>query len=86
MYLEALLRARQYKEAAQVGQAFLKIEPNSPLAYRAIANGYFNEKKYIQAIEAFKKVDTLEFEDYRWLGASYQQLKKDSLGHDMSLR
>jgi tetratricopeptide (TPR) repeat protein len=79
MYLEALLRARQYKEATQVGQAFLKIEPNSPLAYRAIANGYFNEKKYAQAIETFKKVDTLEFEDYRWLGASYKQLKKDSL-------
>jgi tetratricopeptide (TPR) repeat protein len=79
MYLEALLRAGQYKEAAQVGQAFLKIEPNSPLAYRAIANGYFNEKKYVQAIENFKKVDTLEFDDYRWLGASYKQLKKDSL-------
>jgi len=79
MYLEALLRARQYKEAAQVGQAFLQKEPNSPLAYRAIANGFFNEKKFAQAIESFKKVDTLEFEDYRWLGASYQQLKKDSL-------
>lgn len=79
MYLEALLRARQYKEAAQVGQAFLKIEPNSPLAYRAIANGFFNEKKFVQAIENFKKVDTLEFDDYRWLGASYKQLKKDSL-------
>jgi tetratricopeptide (TPR) repeat protein len=79
MYLEALLRSRQYKEAAQVGQEFLKVEPNSPLAYRAIANGFFNEKKFAQAIENFKKVDTLEFEDYRWLGASYQQLKKDSL-------
>jgi tetratricopeptide (TPR) repeat protein len=79
MYLEALLRARQYKEAAQVGQAFLKIEPNSPLAYRAIANGFYNEKKYVQAIENFKKVDTLEFDDYRWLGMSYKQLKKDSL-------
>jgi tetratricopeptide (TPR) repeat protein len=79
MYLEALLHARQYQEAALIGQVFLKIEPNSPLAYRAIANGYYNEKKYAQAIESFKKVDTLEFEDYRWLGASYKQLKKDSL-------
>jgi tetratricopeptide (TPR) repeat protein len=78
-YLEALLRSGQYKEAAQRGQAFLKIEPNSPLAYRAIANGFFNEKKFVQAIENFKKVDTLEFDDYRWLGASYKQLKKDSL-------
>jgi tetratricopeptide (TPR) repeat protein len=79
MYLEALLKSRQYKEAAQVGQEFLKVEPKSPLAYRAIANGFFNEKKYVQAIENFKKVDTLEFDDYRWLGASYKQLKKDSL-------
>jgi tetratricopeptide (TPR) repeat protein len=79
MYLEALLRARQYKEAAQVGQTFLMVEPNSRLAYRAIANGFYNEKKYVQAIENFKKVDTLEFDDYRWLGMSYKQLKKDSL-------
>ena len=79
MYLEALLRSRQYQEAAQVGQAYLKIEPNSPLAYRAIANGFYNEKKYVQAIENFKNVDTLEFDDYRWLGMSYKQLKKDSL-------
>ncbi|MGD0591575.1 MAG: tetratricopeptide repeat protein [Bacteroidota bacterium] len=79
MYLESLLRGRLYKEAAQVGQEFLKVEPKSPLAYRAIANGFFNEKKYAQAIENFKKVDTLEFDDYRWLGASYKQLKKDSL-------
>jgi tetratricopeptide (TPR) repeat protein len=79
MYLESLLRGRLYKEAAQVGQEFLKVEPQSPLAYRAIANGFFNEKKYVQAIENFKKVDTLEFDDYRWLGASYKQLKKDSL-------
>jgi tetratricopeptide (TPR) repeat protein len=79
MYLEALFRSRQYKEAAQVGQEFLSVEPNSSLAYRAIANGFFNEKKYVQAIESFKKIDTLEFEDYRWLGASYKQLKKDSL-------
>jgi tetratricopeptide (TPR) repeat protein len=79
MYMEALLRAGQYKEAAQLGQAFLKIEPKSPIAYRAIANGYFSEKKYVQAIENFKKVDTLEFDDYRFLGFSYKQLKKDSL-------
>jgi tetratricopeptide (TPR) repeat protein len=79
MYLEALLRAKQYKEAAQAGQALLKVEPNSSLAFRAIANGYYNEKKYAQAIESFKKVDTLEFDDYRLLGFSYKQLKKDSL-------
>jgi tetratricopeptide (TPR) repeat protein len=79
MYMEALLRAGQYKEASQMGQAFLKVEPNSPLAYKAIANGFYNEKKYVQAIENFNKIDTLEFEDYRWLGASYRQVKKDSL-------
>jgi tetratricopeptide (TPR) repeat protein len=79
MYLEALLRARQYKDAAQIGQELIKKEPNSALAHRAIANGFFNEKKFVQAIESFKKIDTLEFEDYRWLGSSYKQLKKDSL-------
>jgi|WetSurMetagenome_2_1015567.scaffolds.fasta_scaffold03138_5 tetratricopeptide (TPR) repeat protein len=79
MYLEALLRARQYQEAAQIGQALLKIEPKSSLAFRAIANGFYNEKKYAQAIENFNKIDTLEFDDYRLLGYSYKQLKKDSL-------
>jgi tetratricopeptide (TPR) repeat protein len=79
LYLESLLRGGQYKEAAQEGRAFLKIVPNSPLAYRAIANGFYNEKKYTQAIENFKKIDSLDYEDYRWLGESYYQLKKDSL-------
>jgi tetratricopeptide (TPR) repeat protein len=79
IYLESLLKARLYKEAAQMGQEYLKKEPNSTLAYRAIANGYFNEKKYVQAVESFKKIDSLEFEDYRWLGQSYKLLKKDTL-------
>jgi tetratricopeptide (TPR) repeat protein len=78
-YLEALLNSGQYKEAAQIGQGFLKLEPNSRLAHRAIANGFYNEKKYAQAIESFMKVDTLEFDDYRWLGVSYQKIKNDSL-------
>jgi tetratricopeptide (TPR) repeat protein len=81
-YLDALLRANQFQEAAKLGQDFLKIDPNSALAYRAIANGYYNDKKYSQSIETFTKLstlDTLEFEDYRWLGASYKHLKKDSL-------
>jgi tetratricopeptide (TPR) repeat protein len=79
IFLESLLKSRQYIEAAKVGQDYLKKDPNSALALRAVANGYFNEKKYAQAIESFKKIDSLEFDDYRWLGQSYKQLKKDTL-------
>ncbi|MDD1758902.1 MAG: tetratricopeptide repeat protein, partial [Methanotrichaceae archaeon] len=78
-YLEALLGSRQYTEAAELGRKFQKLEPNSPLAFRAIANGYFNEKKYQLAVDNFKKIDTLEFDDYRLLGLAYRQLKKDTL-------
>ena len=82
MYLEGLFHSRQYREALDIGQEFLKTEPNSPLALRAIAYGYFNEHQYQKSIDAFDKlakVDTLRFDDYRWLGGSYRQLKKDSL-------
>jgi len=78
-YLGALLRSGQYKEAAQEGRNLLKREPNSPLAYRAIANGFYNEKKYAQAVENFKKIDSLEFDDNRWLGEAYRKLRKGEL-------
>jgi tetratricopeptide (TPR) repeat protein len=77
-YLEALLKARQYKEAAELGHKFLQKEPKSVLALRAIANGYFNEKKYQLAIDNFKKIDTLEFDDYRLFGLALRQLKQDT--------
>jgi len=82
IYLEALYRSKQYKEAYLVAQEYIKLEPKSPLANRAIANGYFNSNQYPQAIESFKKltaIDTLEFDDYRLLGLAYRQTKKDSL-------
>jgi tetratricopeptide (TPR) repeat protein len=82
MYLEALLRGRLYQEAFQMGLQILKTDPNSSLALRAVANGYFNNKQFAKAIETFQKaitIDTMDFEDYRWYGASYKQLKKDSL-------
>jgi superkiller protein 3 len=83
MYMEALFNSRQYKEAAQVASEYLKTEPTSPLANRALALGFFNDKQYSQAIDAYKKLsklDTMEFDDYRRLGYAYRQVKKDSLG------
>lgn len=82
-YLEALLGSRQYVEAAEMGRKFLKSVPNSPLAYRAIANGLYNEKKYQAAIDNFKKIDTLEFDDYKLLGLAYRQLKQDTVAARM---
>jgi len=82
IYLEALYRSKQYKEAYQVAQEYIKLDPKSPLANRAIANGYFSNNQYPQAIESFKKlatIDTLEYDDYRLLGLAYRQIKKDSL-------
>jgi tetratricopeptide (TPR) repeat protein len=61
---------------------YLKLEPNSVLAYRSIAYGNLIEKQFAQSVEAYKKIaslDTMEFDDYRWLGTAYKQLKKDSL-------
>ena len=80
--MESLFKSKQYKEASIVAQEYIKFEPNSPLANRAIANGYFNSNQYPQAIESFKKlaaIDTMEFDDYRLLGFAYQKIKNDSL-------
>ena len=82
IYLESLYRSKQYKEAYLVAQEYIKIEPKSSLAIRAIANGYFNNNQYPQAIESFMKlatIDTMEFDDYRLLGLAYRQTKNDSL-------
>jgi len=82
MYLEALYKSKQYKEAFEVAKGYLKLEPNSALAYRAIAYGNLIDKQYAQSVEAYKKIatlDTMEFDDFRWLGTAYKQLKKDSL-------
>jgi tetratricopeptide (TPR) repeat protein len=79
LYLKSLLRGGKYIEAGKEGKIYSEKYPNSPLANRAIANGFYNEKKYAQAVEYFKKIDTLEFEDNRWLGESYVKLKKDTL-------
>ncbi|MBN1398275.1 MAG: tetratricopeptide repeat protein [Bacteroidetes bacterium] len=79
LYIQALLKSRQFKEAAAEGRRLQAKEPNSTLAHRAIANGFYNENKFAQAVESFKKIDTLEFDDYRWLGESYRKLKKDTL-------
>ena len=82
MYIEALFRSGQYKESSQMAQELLKLEPNSPLANRAIAYGYISNKQYVQAIETFRKLatlDSLEFDDLRWLGTAYKQAKKDTL-------
>jgi tetratricopeptide (TPR) repeat protein len=82
IYLEALYKSKQYKEAFEVAKGYLKLEPNSVLAYRAIAYGNLIDKQYAQSVEAYKKIatlDTMEFDDFRWLGTAYKQLKKDSL-------
>jgi len=82
IFLEALYKSKQYKEASEVATGYLKLEPKSALAYRAIAYGNLIDKQYAQSIEAYKKIaaiDTMEFDDYRWLGTAYRQLKKDSL-------
>jgi tetratricopeptide (TPR) repeat protein len=82
IYLEALYKSRQYKEAFEVAKGYLKLEPNSVLAYRAVAYGNLIDKQYAQSIEAYKKIailDSMEFDDYRWLGTAYRQIKKDSL-------
>ncbi len=81
-FLEALYKSKQYKEASEVAKGYLKIEPKSALAYRAIAYGNLIDKQYAQSVEAYKKIatmDTMEFDDYRWLGTAYRQIKKDSL-------
>jgi tetratricopeptide (TPR) repeat protein len=82
IYLEALYKSKQYKEAFEVAKEYLKLEPNSILAYRAVAYGNLIDKQYAQSIEAYKKIaklDTMEFDDFRWLGTAYKQIKKDSL-------
>jgi tetratricopeptide (TPR) repeat protein len=82
IYLEALYKSKQYKESFEVAKAYLKLEPNSVLAYRSIAYGNLIDKQFAQSVEAYKKIaslDTMEFDDYRWLGTAYKQLKKDSL-------
>jgi protein O-GlcNAc transferase len=82
IYLEALYKSKQYKEAFEVAKGYLKLQPNSTLAYRAIAYGNLIDKQYAQSIEAYKKIatlDTMEFDDYRWLGTAYKQIKKDTL-------
>jgi tetratricopeptide (TPR) repeat protein len=82
VYLEALYKSKQYKEAFEVAKGYLQVEPKSALAYRAIAYGSLIDKQYAQSIEAYKKIaviDTMEFDDYRWLGTAYKQLKKDTL-------
>ncbi len=79
LYVNALLHGGQYIEASREAQVLLTKYPNSRLAFRAIANGYYNEKKYAQAVDNFKKIDTMEFEDNRFLGEAYYKLKKDTL-------
>ncbi|RPI05638.1 MAG: hypothetical protein EHM64_05890, partial [Ignavibacteriae bacterium] len=82
IFLEALYKSRQYKEASEVAKKYLKLDPNSTLAYRAIAYGNLIDKQYAQSIDAYKKIatlDTMEFDDYRWLGMAYRHMKKDSL-------
>ena len=82
IFLEALYKSKQYKEASEVAKGYLKIEPKSVLAYRAIAYGNLIDKQYALSVDAYKKIaaiDTMEFDDYRWLGTAYRQLKKDSL-------
>jgi len=82
IFLEELYKSKQYKEAAEVAKGYLKLEPKSALAYIAIAYVNLIDKQYAQSIEAYKKIatiDTMEFDDYRWLGTAYRQLKKDSL-------
>ena len=82
MYLEALFVSKQYKDAFGVAQEYLKVEPNSALANRAYAYGLLNDKNYAKAVDAFKKlatIDTMDSDDYRWLGSAHKQLKQDSL-------
>jgi tetratricopeptide (TPR) repeat protein len=82
IFLESLYKSKQYNEAYEVAKRYLKLEPNSTLAYRAIAYGSLIDSQYVQSIEAYKKIatlDTMEFDDYRWLGKAYQKTKKDTL-------
>ena len=82
IFLESLYKSKQYNEAYEVAKKYLKLEPNSTLAYRAIAYGSLIDSQYVQSIEAYKKIatlDTMEFDDYRWLGKAYKNIKKDSL-------
>ena len=82
MYLEALFNSRVYKDAFEAAKEYLKLEPNSPIANRAHAYGFMIENQYTRAIDAFKKlatIDTLDFDDLRWLGSAYSKTKKDSL-------
>ena len=82
IYLEALYRSKQYKEAFEVAKAYLKLDSISVLAYRAIAYGNLIENQYPQSIDAYKKIatlDTMTFDDLRWLGKAYKSLKKDTL-------
>ena len=82
IYLEALYKSKQYKEAFEVAKEYLKLDPNSILAYRAIAYGNLIDKQYALSIDAYKKIatlDTMEFDDFRWLGTAYKKIKKDSL-------
>jgi len=83
IYLDALYRSRYFNEAYPIANEYLKAKPNSPLALRAIASFHvIVDKKYSQAIETYKKLetlDTLDFDDYYRLGYAYRQTKKDSL-------
>ena len=82
MYLDALYKSKQYKEASEVASGYLKLEPKSIVAFRALAYGNLIDKQFAKSVEAYSKIaalDSMEFDDYRWLGTAYKQLKKDSL-------
>ncbi len=82
MYLEALYNGRFYKDAFSVAENFIKKQTDNPIALRALARGYYDQKSFQKSIDTYnklKKIDTLKIEDYRLLSYNYRQLKKDSL-------
>ncbi|MCX7983413.1 MAG: tetratricopeptide repeat protein [Bacteroidetes bacterium] len=82
MYLEALYNGRYFKDAFTIAEKVLKSRPSHPMALRALGRGYIDQKEYQKSVDTYlklQKIDTLKLEDYRYLGYSYRQLKKDSL-------
>ncbi|HVN49088.1 MAG TPA: tetratricopeptide repeat protein [Bacteroidota bacterium] len=82
MYLEALYNVNRFKDALPVAQQYIKVDPNSGIALRVIAQNFIDDKQYGQAVDTYMKiasVDTMEYDDFRKLGICYGLMKKDSL-------
>jgi predicted Zn-dependent protease len=78
--LDVLLE--KYDHLAAYGERAIELFPDQPILYLFTGLGYFQQKKYIEAVKSFKSGaklvvnnDELEAEFYMYLGDAYHSLK-----------